>query len=336
MEKNKTLNAAAQAKKDEFYTRLTDIEKELDHYRKHFIGKIVYCNCDDPFKSNFFKYFVVHFDSLGLKRLICTCYSESLISDKAYKAIVNNVAGGALFELPGNELTELQGNGDFRSEECLELLNEADIVVTNPPFSKFRDFIRVLMDHEKKFLIIGNQNAITYKEIFPLIMENRMWGGMTFNKTMEFIMPDLYELKGKAYVDENGNKHGYVPGVCWYTNLDLNRRHEKLELIRQYNPVDYPAYANYDAINVNKVSDIPFDYTGAMGVPITFLAKYNPEQFEILGCSLFLAKPMNKIADKGTYMQGGPRFYTPSITESDRQRGYKYHREYDRIVIRRK
>lgn len=276
MEKNKTLNAAAQAKKDEFYTRLTDIEKELEHYRKHFIGKTVYCNCDDPFKSNFFKYFVMNFNSLGLKRLICTCYSGSWISDKAYKAVVNNVTDGALFELPGNELTELQGNGDFRSDECLELLKGADIVVTNPPFSKFRDFIRVLMDHEKKFLIIGNQNAITYKEIFPLIMENRMWGGMTFNKTMD------------------------------------------------------------DAINVNKVSDIPVNYNGAMGVPITFLAKYNPEQFEILGCSLFLAKPMNEIADKGTYMQGGPRFYTPAVTEGDRQRGYKYHREYDRIVIRRK
>lgn len=298
---NSNLGAAKKAKNDEFYTQLTDIEKELKYYRKHFKGKTVFCNCDDPFESNFFKYFVLNFNRLGLKKLICTCYSGSPVSkyrggsDRPYKAVVTTIHdtngdGGidmtdvrTLFENGENELTPLQGDGDFRSDECLGLMDESDIVVTNPPFSLFREYVHMLMEHEKKFVIIGNQNAITYKEIFPLIMENKLWVGASFNKTMEFIMPDSYELKGKGYVDEQGRKHGFVSGVCWYINLDIKKRHEELILVKKYNPVEYPKYDNYDAINVNKVSDIPCDYDGVIGVPITFMDKYNPDQFEIIG-----------------------------------------------------
>lgn len=309
---NKSLTAAAKAKNDEFYTQLTDIEKELRHYKEHFKGKTVFCNCDDPFESNFFKYFVLNFNRLGLKKLIATCYATSPISNKnlslfdviggdeanknkPYKAVVTKIYdtsgdGGVdmldvaeLFKMGENTLTELEGDGDFRSEECLKLLKEADIVVTNPPFSLFRDYIAVLMKYDKNFIIIGNQNAITYKEIFPLLQENKMWLGYKAGD-MAFTVPDYYEPRETRYwEDEDGQKWRSLGNICWYTNLDIKKRHEDLILIRKYNPEDYPKYENYDVIEVSKVVDIPVDYPGVMGVPITFMDKYSPDQFEIIG-----------------------------------------------------
>ncbi len=286
---NSNLGAAKRAKNDEFYTQLTDIEKELRHYRKHFRGATVLCNCDDPFESNFFKYFVLNFNRLGLKKLIATCYAGSAVAEyrdgkaKPYKAVVTTVHdttgdGGVdmedvrnLFELGENELVELEGDGDFRSEECLALLDEADIVVTNPPFSLFREYVAVLMEHQKKFIVIGSQNAITYKEIFPLLKDDDVWLGSTHPK--EFIQRD-------GTVKKFGN-------ICWFTNLDIKKRHEELILVKKYagHEDEYPTYDNYDAIEVSKVADIPLDYAGVMGVPVTFLDKYSPDQFEILGTS---------------------------------------------------
>lgn len=325
MAKNADLGAARTAKKDEFYTQLTDIEKEMRYYRKHFQGKTVLCNCDDPFESNFFKYFALNFNRLGLKKLIATCYYSSPIagqqlqygcdangqmtfyfedkgveenkSKRPYKAVVTQVYdkkgdGGVdmldvaeLFRSGENELVELEGDGDFRSPECLDLLDEADIVVTNPPFSLFRDYVAVLMEHRKHFIIIGNVNAITYKEIFPLIMENKLWFGASIHSgDRKFYVPDDYPLNAAGCgVDEDGKRYIRVKGVRWYTNLDLKQRHEKMILVKRYNPEEYQNYDNYDAINVDKTADIPCDYAGVMGVPITFLDVYNPEQFEILG-----------------------------------------------------
>lgn len=290
---NSNLGAAKRAKNDEFYTQLTDIEKELRHYRKHFEGATVLCNCDDPFESNFFKFFVLNFTRLGLKKLIATCYEGSAVAEyrdgkaKPYKAVVTTVHdttgdGGVdmedvrnLFELGENELVELEGNGDFRSEECLALLDEADIVVTNPPFSLFREYVSILMEHEKKFIVIGSQNAITYKEFFPLLKDDKVWLGSTHPK--EFIQRN-------GTVKKFGN-------ICWFTNLDIKKRHEELILVKKYagHEDEYPKYDNYDAINVDKVTDIPLDFAGVMGVPITFLDKYSPDQFEIVG---YTAKDM--------------------------------------------
>lgn len=285
---NSNLGAARRAKNDEFYTQLTDIEKELRHYRKHFKDKTVLCNCDDPFESNFFKFFVLNFKRLGLKKLIATCYEGSAVAEyrdgkaKPYKAVVTTVRdttgdGGVdmedvrnLFELGENELAALEGDGDFRSEECLALLDEADIVVTNPPFSLFREYVAVLMEHEKKFIIIGNKNAITYKEIFPLLKDDSVWLGS--ESPSGFFTPDGMTKR--------------VNGLTrWFTNLDIKKRHEELILVKKYagHEDEYPKYDNYDAIEVSKVADIPLDYDGVMGVPITFMDKYNPEQFEIVG-----------------------------------------------------
>ena len=307
------MSAAIKAKNDEFYTLLTDIEKEMRHYRKHFKGKTVLCNCDDPFESNFFKYFVLNFNRLGLKKLIATCYATSPIanqqlslfdvvggdeeqSNKPYKAVVTKVYdvtgdGGVdmfdvaeLFKTHENELVELEGNGDFRSEECLALLDEADIVVTNPPFSLFREYVATLMEHEKKFIIIGNSNAITYKEVFPLIMQDRLWLGVTRSGTgsMWFRIMDDFPVKSGQKV-ENGVRYQTIGNSAWFTNLDVKKRHEELILVKRYSPEEYPRYDNYDAIEVSKIVDIPLDYAGVMGVPITFLGKYNPDQFEIVG-----------------------------------------------------
>lgn len=307
--KNSQLSNAKKAKNDEFYTQLTDIEKELRHYRKHFKGKTVFCNCDDPFESNFFKYFVLNFNRLGLKKLIATCYATSPIAhqqlslfdvlggdeankNKPYKAVVNKIYdatgdGGIdmldvaeLFKTKENELTQLVGDGDFRSEECLDLLKEADIVVTNPPFSLFREYIGVLIEHQKDFLIIGNQNAITYKEIFPLLKENKMWLGNGFSGNVGF-----FESPYKDIATSNQKKEGMirVSGVMWFTNLDIKKRHENLILIKKYKPEEHPEYDNYKAIEVSRVANIPYDYEGIMGVPITFLDKHNPEQFIIEG-----------------------------------------------------
>ena len=311
---NSALSAAVKAKKDEFYTQLTDIEKEMRYYRKHFKGKTVLCNCDDPFESNFFKYFVLNFNRLGLKKLIATCYATSPImgqqlslfdvvggdedkKGKPYKAVVTKVYdvtgdGGVdmfdvaeLFKSYENELTEFYGDGDFRSEECLALLDEADIVVTNPPFSLFREYMAVLMEHEKHFIIIGNVNAITYKEVFPLIMENRLWFGASIHSgDRKFYVPDDYPLNAAGCgIDSDGRRFIRVKAVRWYTNLDYKQRHEEMILVKRYSPETYPQYDNYDAINVDKTSDIPCDYAGVMGVPITFMDKYNPDQFEIVG-----------------------------------------------------
>lgn len=305
---NKNLNAAKEAKKDEFYTQLADIENELKHYRQHFRGKTILCNCDDPYESNFFKYFANNFNAFGLKKLTATCYNGSPVqgselmldfgdfqSDEpkkiAYKVEITEVSdvnGDGRIDLADvrhliqndkNVLSVLKENGDFRSKECIELLKEADIVVTNPPFSLFREYVAQLMKFEKKFIIIGHQNAITYKEIFPLIKENKIWLGFGFKGgAAHFVSP--YEDIATAGDHRKGMIR--VSGVNWFTNLDHKKRHEELILFHKYSPEEYPKYDNYDAIEVGKTAEIPVDYDGAMGVPITFLDKYNPEQFEII------------------------------------------------------
>ena len=258
---NTNLHKAKAAKNDEFYTQLTDVAKELMHYKKHFKDKIVFCNCDDPTWSAFWKYFHLNFAELGLKKLISTHYDRE---DATYKM---EYTGGDDNDIEIGVKTPLEGNGDFRNKECLDLLDESDIVVTNPPFSLFREYVAVLMEHEKKFLIIGNKNAITYKEFFPLLKDDDVWIGCTNVK--EFLQPD-------GSIKKFGN-------IGWFTNLDVAKRHEKLILWKHYTEEEYPKYDNYDAINVDKVSEIPCDYDGVMGVPITFLDSFNPEQFEILG-----------------------------------------------------
>ena len=314
MPRQTDLTSAKNAKKDEFYTQLSDIEKELRYYRKHFEGKVVFCNCDDPFESNFFKYFVLNFNRLKLKKLVCTCYVTSPMMgqqlslfdvvggeeenrNKPYKAVVTKVydatGDGAidmfdvaeLFKSGENELTELKGDGDFRSDECVELLKESDIVVTNPPFSLFREYIAQLMHYKKKFLVIGNINCITYKEIFPLLMNNEVWLGNGMGRWISgFIVPDSYELYGtEAEINEKGQRIVATNNCLWLTNLDIKKRHEELILVRRYTPEEYPKYDNYDAIEVGKTNNIPCDYAGVMGVPITFLDKYSPDQFEIIG-----------------------------------------------------
>jgi hypothetical protein len=362
MSTTKSLEKAKRNKADEFYTQLPDIEAEMRHYKEHFKDKVVFCNCDDPYESNFFKYFAMNFNFLGLKKLISTCYDGSPVAGteltlpytaepgekgtkekRPHKIEITEVrdenADGAidlsdvkyLIQNRKNTLTKLEGNGDFRSHECIRLLREADIVVTNPPFSLFREYVAQLMEYEKRFIIIGNVNAITYKEIFKMIGENRIWLGQSIHSgDREFRVPDNYPLKAAGFrVDENGVKYIRVKGVRWFTNIDFAKRHENLTLYQRYTPEKYPRYANYDAIEVSKTVDIPFDYDGAMGVPITFLDKYNPDQFEIIGSSLFIGRPMSEIAMKGTYVQGGMRFYLPNDDGT-------YRRLYDRIVIRRK
>ena len=339
MARNVDLGAARAAKKDEFYTQLTDIEKEMRYYRKHFQEKTVLCNCDDPFESNFFKYFVLNFNRLGLKKLIATCYSGSPIAgqqlslfdyidsddkeeNRPYKAVVTTVYdktgdGGVdmldvaeLFKSGENELTELSGNGDFRSEECLALLDEADIVITNPPFSLFREYVAVLMEHQKHFIIIGNVNAITYKEIFPLLRDNQIWIGASIHSgDRKFYVPDDYPLNAAGCgVDEDGRRFIRVKGVRWYTNLDLKQRHEEMILVKRYDSVEYSMFDNYDAINIDKTTDIPCDYAGIMGVPITFMDKYSPDQFEIIGLIAGnirgLAGIESKIGKDGPYING--------------------------------
>lgn len=289
---NENLHKARDAKQDEFYTQLSDIENELKHYREHFKNKTVLCNCDDPRISNFFHYFSYNFEKLGLKCLITTCYKNqerdlfsTQSSEKAiYLEYTGEKNGGNVPTVEQIGVKHLQGDGDFRSSECIELLMEADIVVTNPPFSLFREYVAQLIEYDKKFLIIGNQNAITYKEIFPLIAQNKIWLGYK-SGDMSFKVPNYFKPRETRYwEDETGQKWRSMGNVCWYTNLDHNKRHEQLILYKKYcgNESDYPKYDNYDAINVDKVAEIPEDYDGVMGVPITFLDKYNPEQFEIV------------------------------------------------------
>jgi hypothetical protein len=288
---NENLRKANKAKKDEFYTQLSDIEKELRHYKEQFKDKTVLCNCDDPRVSNFFYYFSYNFEQLGLKKLITTCYKNQdadLFSDhKSEKAVYLIYEGSKNVNNIPDEIgiKRLKGDGDFRSQECIDLLKQADIVVTNPPFSLFREYVAQLIEYEKKFLIIGDQNAITYKEIFKFIKENKLWLGYDNGGTKWFQVPIDYEdIPTKTRIKiENGNKFFSKGSIMWYTNLDTTKRHEDLILYKEYNPQDYPKYDNYDAIEVSKTAEIPCDYDGLMCVPITFLDKFNPAQFKILG-----------------------------------------------------
>jgi len=288
--KNSNLQQARNTKQDEFYTQLPDIERELRHYKKHFKDKVVYCNCDDPRISNFFHYFSFNFEKLGLKKLITTCYKNNQIdlfsqnnSERAiYLEYEGDKNGNNVPDLEEIGITELEGDGDFRSAESIELLKQADIVVTNPPFSLFRDYVAQLIEHDKQFIIIGSQNAATYKEIFDLIKDNKIWLGHGFNAgNAYFETPHAKEFAKGVYNEETGLVK--FRNVAWFTNLDISKRHEELILYKSYDAANYPKYDNYDAIEVSKVKEIPADYDGAMGVPITFLNVYNPGQFEILG-----------------------------------------------------
>lgn len=287
MAKNADLTQARKQKKDEFYTQLVDIENELRHYKAHFKDKVVLCNCDDPRKSNFFKYFADNFEKLQLRRLIATCYKSQDVDlfsqgdcERAICQIYEGDKNGNM-TIDDDEVCvkELKGDGDFRCAECIEILKQADIVVTNPPFSLFREYVAQLVKYNKKFVIIGNQNAITYKEIFPLIKENKLWLGFGFRGGAGHFYSNYADT---ATAGDHREGMIRVSGVVWYTNLEIPKRHERLPLYKTYSPEEFPKYDNYDAINVDKTSDIPMDYEGAMGVPITFLDKYCPEQFEIL------------------------------------------------------
>lgn len=327
---NKLLNTAKTAKKDEFYTQLSDIENELRHYRPHFKGKTVFCNCDDPRVSNFFKYFALNFEILGLKKLIATCYKNQEPdlfsqnnSERAVYIIYEGDKNGNKVPDPSEmEVLPLQGDGDFRSAECIELLKQADIVCTNPPFSLFREYVAQLMQYDKKFIIIGNQNALHYSEIFPLIKEDKIWLGYGFKGGATHFI-SKYEDVATAGDHKEGMIR--VSGVIWLTNLEIQKRHETLILYKTYSPSDYPKYDNYDAINVDKTQDIPVDYYGAMGVPDTFLDKYNPDQFEIIGLGCGdLAK---QIGIKKNYRGRTDVAYTVNG---------KHTCPYSRIIIRRK
>ena len=317
---NNQLSQAKKGKKDEFYTQLEDIEAELKHYRGHFVGKTVLCNCDDPRMSNFFYYFVLHFHHLGLKKLITTCYKNqdpNSCSKNTSKQAVYLVYEGEDIGSPPNPniaglVHPLQGDGDFRSPECIKFLEEADIIVTNPPFSLFREYVAQLIEYGKKFIIIGNINAVTYKEIFPLIQTNQIWLGPSIHSgDREFEVPSSYPLTAAGIrIDDQGRRYIRVKGVRWFTNLDFPQRHQALILHKKYSPEEYPHYDNYDAINVNKTADIPCDYDGVMGVPITYLDKHNPDQFEILDANDFIIgnrapqKPHGLIKDKDGSVEG--------------------------------
>ena len=309
---NRSLGAARATKQDEFYTQITDIEKELKHYTKHFKGKTVLCNCDDPRVSHFFKYFLNNFEKLKLKKLITTCYKNQqpdLFSKHEAKR-------GIYFEYSGEQKDkrlpdptkikprELKENGDFRSKECVELLKQADIVVTNPPFSLFREYVSQLVESGKKFLIIGNHNALTYKETFGLIKDNKVWLG--YSHPVAFVVPDSYEMRDtRSWRDEAGTNWRSLGNACWFTNLDIAKRHEQLVLYKRFDPSSYPTYDGYNVIEVSRYADIPEDFDGVMGVPITFLEKHNPEQFEVLG----VANSARWIGQKCLTILNGKRIY---------------------------
>lgn len=373
------MDAAKKNKNDEFYTQLPDIEAELRHYRPHFEGKTVLCNCDDPYESNFFKYFALNFRRLGIKKLITSCYSGSpvqgqeltlfdlvgmsedhALEKRPYKVEITDIpdanSDGAvdlsdvefLLKHNANALSVLNGNGDFRSDECLSLLDEADIVVTNPPFSLFREYIATLMRRDKQFLVIGNQNAITYKEIFPLIKANKMWLGFGFKRNMAHFYTPYAPYS--QWIEQKGEGVVRVAGVQWFTNMDLPKRHENLILVEKYHPDRYPHYDNYDAIEVSRTSDIPDDWTGVMGVPITFLNKYNPEQFEIVGIAKApLGSPsktyprQTQVSKNGTRSEVTKLNDGPAIKVATPPQGETYYivdgeyfvQTYARILIRR-
>ena len=372
---NKNLNAAKTAKKDEFYTLLADIERELQHYWQHFRDKVVLCNCDDPYESNFFKYFALRFNQLGLKKLICTCYNGSPIQGNelcidfgdfsepqkiAYKVEITEVkdlnGDGAvdlsdvryLLQNDRNVLSTLK-TGDFRDNECIELLKQADIVVTNPPFSLFRDYVKQLMKYEKNFLIMGRMSALHYSEIFPLIVQNKLWCGFNFNFSAVYKAPYSNTLEAnRKFVKSKGlnpdENYIKVPAICWYTNLDISKRHENMDLVCKYSPEEYPSYENYDAIDVAKVQDIPYDYEGIMGVPDTIMGQFNPDQFEIIGsncstefCKKLGVKPLGENWIKRYRAAGGTGHNTKNmvrIVYNDSQGKPKV--AYSRILIRNK
>lgn len=386
---NSDLRKANRNKKDEFYTQLADIEVEMKHYRKHFAGKTVFCNCDDPYESNFFKYFAMNFNFLGLKKLVATCYTGSPVVGEQFEQLsifdikpteentpkkfpykieiteVVDVNGDGAIDLTDveyllrnkkNTLSLLNGDGDFRSEECIEILKQSDIVVTNPPFSLFREFVAQLVKYDKQFIIIGNVNAITYKEIFALIKNNKLWMGYSIHSgDREFRVPDDYPLNASGYrIDEQGKKYIRVKGVRWFTNLDYTERHTDLDLWKKYTPEEYPAYKNFNAINVDVTADIPYDYFETMGVPITFLDKYNPDQFEIVALGIvgscdFTSNRRMEILDKngigtGRFTMNAKgtlyRDYNPKKDKvpafRDEETGDLYSSIYARVLIRRK
>ncbi len=293
---NKNLHKAKAGKNDEFYTQLADIEKEIRHYKDHFRGKVVFCNCDDPRVSNFFHYFSYNFQFLGLKKLITTCYKSQerdlfskFDSETAISLQYDGFRDGG--NVPDPEeigIIHLNDDGDFRSPESIELLKQADIVVTNPPFSLFREYVSQLVEYDKKFIIVGHQNAITYKEVFKLIKDNKLWLGYGFSGGAAHFINKHYTDYATATSHFDGMIR--VSGVTWFTNLEHSKRHDDLMLFKKYTPEEFPTYDNYNAINVNKTKDIPVDYVGAMGVPITFLDKYNPDQFEIVGIDRVLVE----------------------------------------------
>ena len=348
----RNITKAQTNKKDEFYTQLSDIENELRHYKKHFKDKVIYCNCDDPRVSNFFHYFSYRFEQLGIKKLIATCYKSQNAdlfsqndSEKAiYLEYTGDKNGNRIPDPEEIGIKELKGDGDFRSKESIELLKEADIVVTNPPFSLFREYVAQLIEYDKNFIIVGHQNAISYKEIFNLIKENKIWLGFGFKGGAGHFINTQYE----DYATAGNHKEGMirVSGVHWFTNLDISKRHEDLILYKEYNPEYYPTYDNYDAINVDKTKEIPMDYDGLMGVPITFLDKYNPDQFEVLTLGIgeanftptrkyekfrdpFTKKPISDKRDYLLYVRNENGKY---LTSED----YRVNKVYARIIIKNK
>lgn len=352
---NTNLRNASRAKKDEFYTSYADIERECEKYREQFAGKVIYCNCDDPEESNFFKYFADNFDFFKLKKLITTHYEAG---KPTYKLEIDHkldLNDDGKIDISDVERTPLIGDGDFRNKECKKLLQEADIVITNPPFSLFREYVKQLMDFDKKFLILGNVNSITYKETFKLIRQNRIWLGHSIHSgDREFRVPDDYPLTAAGVrIDENGTKFIRVKGVRWFTNLDYTERHEDIILYKQYSPDEYPTYDNYDAINVDKTADIPQDYAGNMGVPITFLDKYNPEQFDIIALGIVGSIEFTKNRKMEILKNGEPtgkftmnakgtlyRKYNPAKDKNpafkDYETGELYSSIYARVIIRNK
>lgn len=376
---NKNLNNAKEAKNDEFYTQLEDIEKEMRHYKQHFKNKTILCNCDDPYESNFFKYFAMNFNILGLKKLICTCYAGSSIvytqlslfdeeiefsreNDRTPYVInitkVEDYNGDGAIDLEDVEQLlktkegkpkKLKGDGDFRSEECIKYLKEADIIVTNPPFSLFREYISQLIEYNKKFIIIGNMNALHYKDVFPLVKENKVWLGASIHSgDREFRIPDHYVTSSPSLrIDEDGNRYVRVPGVRWFTNLDYPQRHEDIILYKQYSPNEYPSYYNFDGIDVKKVSEIPCDYFGYMGVPDNFIDQYNPDQFEIIGLGTDVPKTMvhTVVGDQIQYIKDGECVWSTPYTVKERKAGNSLRisenglpgkMPYSRMIIRRK
>ena len=361
MSGNSNLHDSARNKQDEFYTQTSLIEDELKHYKDYFKGKTVFCNCDDPYESNFFKYFAASFNFLGLKKLIATCYAGSPVAQtelplfdfetptqkrKPYKADVTELKDlnndGAVdladveYLLKNDEkvVSILKGDGDFRSEECVELLKQADVVVTNPPFSLFREFVAQLMEYKKDFLIIGNLNALTYKEIFPLVMKNKIWIGYNTGHYW-FKVPDSYDEKQTDFKIEDGQKWRRMGNICWFTNLDIKKRHEKMFLFKKYSPEYYPKYDNYDAIEVSRTADIPCDYYDVIGVPITFMQYYNPDQFEIIGIAKSSAGDpalKTKVYTKNDYPNYGALNAGPVIMQNDGT----FKNIYPRILIKRK